>query len=132
MVSSDLVLVPAIGKKDGRSPTFACSCEPTAREAVADACFTETATIGLRWQAARRAVLPRARCGGQRGAREGGDTACEVPSRKAESDDLARIAGLDARRAAKRNGGGAMTELEAILARSAGPRDRGQRRGGQR
>ena len=39
------------------------------------------------------------------------------PSRKAESDDLARIAGLDARRAAKRSGGGAMTRRwNAILA----------------
>lgn len=97
----DLVLVPAIGKKGRPVHTFRLLVEPAAREAVAEACFTETATIGLRWQAARRAVLPRASAtaGAVRvktAARPAG------PSRKAESDDLAPIAGLAARRAAKR------------------------------
>lgn len=97
----DLVLVPAIGKKGRPVHTFRLLVEPAAREAVAEACFTETATIGLRWQAARRTVLPRASAtaGAVRvktAARPAG------PTRKAESDDLAPIAGLAARRAAKR------------------------------
>jgi uncharacterized protein (TIGR00299 family) protein len=101
----DLVLIPAIGKKGRPVHSFRLLVEPTARDAVADVCFTETATIGLRWQEARRAVLPRASANASGGAgavrvktvtRPGG------PSHKAESDDLAPIAGLDARRAAKR------------------------------
>jgi uncharacterized protein (DUF111 family) len=97
----DLVLVPAIGKKGRPVHTFRLLVEPTARDAVTDACFTETATIGLRWQAARRAVLPRARL--DAGAvRVKTATRPAGPSHKAESDDLAHIAGLDARRAAKR------------------------------
>ncbi len=97
----DLVLIPAIGKKGRPVHTFRLLVEPTARDSVADACFTETSTIGLRWQAARRAVLHRA-------SAEGGAVRVKTvtrpagPSRKAESDDLAPLAGLDARRAAKR------------------------------
>jgi uncharacterized protein (TIGR00299 family) protein len=97
----DLVLIPAIGKKGRPVHTFRLLVEPTARDAVAEACFTETATIGLRWQAARRAVLPRARL--DAGAvRVKTVTRPAGTSRKAESDDLAHIAGLQARRAAKR------------------------------
>jgi uncharacterized protein (TIGR00299 family) protein len=97
----DLVLIPAIGKKGRPIHTFRLLVEPTARDDVADACFTETATIGLRWQAARRAVLPRAST--QAGAiRVKTATRPAGPSHKAESDDLADIAGLEARRAAKR------------------------------
>ena len=68
---------------------------------MAEACFTETSTIGLRWHAARRAVLPRA-------ISDVGSMRVKTvirpsgPSRKAENDDLGRIAGLEARRAAKR------------------------------
>jgi len=100
----DLVLIPAIGKKGRPVHSFRLLVEPAAREAVADACFSETATIGLRWQAARRAVLPR-RASAEAGAgvvRVKTVTRPAGPSRKAESDDLANIAGLDARRAAKR------------------------------
>lgn len=97
----DLVLIPAIGKKGRPVHTFRLLVEPTARDAVADACFTETATIGLRWQAARRAVLSRASA--DAGAvRVKTATRPAGPSHKAESDDLAHIAGLEARRAAKR------------------------------
>ena len=97
----DLVLIPAIGKKGRPVHTFRLLVEPTARDAVAEACFTETATIGLRWQMARRAVLPRMRA--DAGAvRVKTVTRPVGPSRKAESDDLADFAGLEARRAAKR------------------------------
>ncbi len=97
----DLVLIPAIGKKGRPVHTFRLLVEPAAREAVAVACFAETATIGLRWHAERRAVLARTQADAgtvrvKTAARPAG------PSRKAESDDLAAIAGLDARRAVKR------------------------------
>jgi len=95
------VLIPAIGKKGRPVHTFRLLVEPTARDAVAEACFTETATIGLRWYAARRAVLPRAHA--DAGAvRVKTVTRPAGPSHKAESDDLSPIAGLEARRAAKR------------------------------
>jgi len=97
----DLVLIPAIGKKGRPVHTFRLIVEPTERDAVAEACFTETATIGLRWYAARRAVLPRAHA--DAGAvRVKTVTRPAGPSHKAESDDLSPIAGLEARRAAKR------------------------------
>jgi pyridinium-3,5-bisthiocarboxylic acid mononucleotide nickel chelatase len=97
----DLVLVPAIGKKGRPVHTFRLLVEPGQRAPVMESCFTETSTIGLRWQAARRAILPRevADAGSLRVktvTRQAG------PSRKAESDDLAGIMGLEARRTAKR------------------------------
>ena len=95
------MLIPAIGKKGRPVHTFRLLVEPTARDAVAEACFTETATIGLRWQAARRAVLPRASADAS-AVRVKTVTRPAGPSHKAESDDLAHIAGLEARRAAKR------------------------------
>ena len=55
----------------------------------------------LRWQAARRAVLPRASADAS-AVRVKTATRPAGHSRKAESDDLAHIAGLEARRAAKR------------------------------
>jgi uncharacterized protein (TIGR00299 family) protein len=97
----DLVLIPAIGKKGRPVHTFRLLVEPPARDAVTEACFAETATIGLRWQAARRAVLPRASSGAG-AVRVKTVTRPAGPSHKAESEDLAHIAGLEARRAAKR------------------------------
>jgi pyridinium-3,5-bisthiocarboxylic acid mononucleotide nickel chelatase len=97
----DLVLVPAIGKKGRPVHTFRLLVEPGYREPVAEACFTETSTIGLRWQAAQRAVLPR-ELSDAGSLRVKTVTRQAGPSRKAESDDLAGIAGLEARRAAKR------------------------------
>jgi uncharacterized protein (DUF111 family) len=97
----DLVLVPAIGKKARPVHTFRLLLEPGERERVAEACFTETSTIGLRWQMARRAILPRV-------LSEAGSLRVKTvtrpagPSHKVESDDLAGLAGLEARRAAKR------------------------------
>ncbi len=97
----DLVLIPAIGKKGRPLQTFRLLVEPGQRELVAEACFTETSTIGLRWHSARRAVLPRA-ISDAGSVRVKTVTRPSGPSRKAEADDLGRIAGLEARRAAKR------------------------------
>ncbi len=111
----DLVLIPAIGKKGRPVHTFRLLVEPTARDAVAEACFTETSTIGLRWQAARRAVLPRATCGCRRGAREDGDTARGSQPQGGERRPCPHR-GTRSTPRRQTHGGGAMTELEAILA----------------
>lgn len=97
----DLVLIPAIGKKGRPVHTFRLLIEPGQRDLVAEACFTETSTIGLRWQAARREVLTRA-VSDTGSVRVKTVIRASGPSRKAESDDLGGIAGLEARRAAKR------------------------------
>ena len=104
----DLVLMPAIGKKGRPVHTFRLLVEPTARDAVAEACFTETATIGLRWQASTPRRAAAGECGCRRGAREDGDAACGSQPQGGERRPCP-IAGLEARRAAKRHGGGAMT-----------------------
>lgn len=97
----DVVLVPAIGKKGRPVQTFRLLVEPDQQEFVVAACFTETSTIGLRWQTVHRAVLPRTMS--DAGAiRVKTVTRPSGPSRKAESDDLSGIVGLEARRAAKR------------------------------
>lgn len=97
----DVVLVPGIGKKGRPIHSFRLLVEPEQRDSVAEACFTETSTIGLRWQVAHRAVLPRT-------LSEAGAVRVKTvqrpagSSRKVESDELRDIAGLEARRAAKR------------------------------
>jgi uncharacterized protein (TIGR00299 family) protein len=97
----DLVLIPAIGKKGRPVHSFRLLVEPGHREQVANACFTETSTIGLRWQSARRTILSRVLSDAD-SLRVKTVTRPAGPSRKAESDDLAEIAGLEARREAKR------------------------------
>lgn len=88
------------GKK-GR-PRFAIEvlARPETAEAVAQACFIETSTLGLRLETVERRVLDRRLTDGlpriKVAERPGGATA------KAESDDLAAIPGLAARRAAAR------------------------------
>jgi pyridinium-3,5-bisthiocarboxylic acid mononucleotide nickel chelatase len=96
----DVILVPAIGKKGRPVHTFRLLVEPDQHVSVSSACFTETSTIGLRWQTLRRAVLSRsiAEVGAVRVKTV---TRPSGLSRKAESDDLHAITGLDARRAAK-------------------------------
>ena len=97
----DLVLVPAIGKKGRPIHTFRLLVEPDQQAAVVEACFAETSTIGLRWQTLRRAVLPRT-VAAVGTVRVKTVTRSAGLSRKAESDDLGGIAGLEARRATKR------------------------------
>jgi pyridinium-3,5-bisthiocarboxylic acid mononucleotide nickel chelatase len=99
----DLVVLAASGKKGRPVHVFRLLLRSEDQASIAAACFTETSTIGLRWRQERRMVL----------AREHGTTkppAIRVKtairpageSRKAESDDLAEIEGLERRRAAKR------------------------------
>jgi uncharacterized protein (TIGR00299 family) protein len=88
------------GKKS--RPRFAVEilARPEAAEAVAAACLLETSTLGLRLEVIERRLLARSAKGGdprtKRAERPGGATC------KAESDDLAAIPGLAARRATAR------------------------------
>jgi pyridinium-3,5-bisthiocarboxylic acid mononucleotide nickel chelatase len=99
----DLVVLSASGKKGRPVHVFRLLLQSEDRAIIAAACFTETSTIGLRWRQEGRMTL----------AREYGTAkppAIRVKtafrpagnSRKAESDDLAEIEGLENRRAAKR------------------------------
>jgi pyridinium-3,5-bisthiocarboxylic acid mononucleotide nickel chelatase len=97
----DLLLVPALGKKGRPVHGFRLLLAPGGRDAVAAACFAETSTIGLRWHMEQRHVLERD-ADERNGMRVKIVARSEGASRKAESDDLASIAGLEARRAAKR------------------------------
>ncbi|WMS43418.1 LarC family nickel insertion protein [Acuticoccus sp. MNP-M23] len=95
----DLTITPRLGKKGRPEHLFELLVDPAARERVADACFDETATIGLRWRHEARLVLPRTAVDGEirrkDTLRPDGTTTA-----KAESDDLTG-ASLAARRAAK-------------------------------
>jgi pyridinium-3,5-bisthiocarboxylic acid mononucleotide nickel chelatase len=83
----DVAQIPLVGKKGRLGAQVQVLCRPEAEEAAIEACFRETATIGLRIQRVARAELAReeARHEGlrvKRVRRPGGTTG------KAESDDL--------------------------------------------
>ena len=89
----DLVVVAAFGKKGRPLQAVRLLVRPDAVNAVADQCFLETSTIGLRWHVEQRRVLPRAQCAVERDlatvrlkkvVRPGNEV-----TMKAESDDLA-------------------------------------------
>jgi uncharacterized protein (TIGR00299 family) protein len=96
------------GKKGRPVMDFRLLVKPARLEAVRDACFRETSTIGLRESLERRTVLAR-ETGSvavadesvrvKRVQRPGGETTAKV-----ESDDLARHEGLAARRTLKAKG----------------------------
>lgn len=96
----DLVLLGGQGKKGRPLTRFELLLAPDALDTVSAACFRETSTLGLRWRTEQRRLLPRraAAAGGLRLKAvlrpDGGETV------KAESDDLAPLQGLAARRAA--------------------------------
>lgn len=97
----DVSLGARQGKKGRPLTDFRVLARPEAMDAVSEACFRETSTLGLRWRHERRRVLARESVAGgevrrKRCDRPGGATS------KAESDDLAGIATLAARRKAAR------------------------------
>ena len=55
----DVVQTPAVGKKGRMAASVRVLARPEARERVIERCFAETATLGVRWQPVRRAVLER-------------------------------------------------------------------------
>lgn len=93
------------GKKGRPVTDFRLLVKPAHLEAVRDACFRETATIGLRESLERRTVLARESVQAGEGVRvkrvvrPGGEITA-----KAESDDLAGHEGLAARRRLKARG----------------------------
>ncbi|MBS7700992.1 MULTISPECIES: LarC family nickel insertion protein [unclassified Chelatococcus] len=98
----DVVVATASGKKGRLIHTFRLLVEPARREAVAQVCFLETSTLGLRWHHAAREILQRAvvtvehegaALPAKEASRPDGSTTIKV-----ESDALAAADGLAARR----------------------------------
>jgi uncharacterized protein (TIGR00299 family) protein len=57
----DVIQVAALGKKGRLTSQLQILARPEKLDAVIDACFAETTTLGLRWRVEPRAVLARAR-----------------------------------------------------------------------
>ena len=55
----DVLQTPAFGKKGRIVAQIQVLARPDAREAVTAACFSETTTLGMRWELIRRAILER-------------------------------------------------------------------------
>lgn len=99
----DVRLVPGMGKKGRPLTTFALLCEEARLDAVCDAVFLQTSTLGLRWHKVERRVL--ARWEGRtldgrpvkHATRPGGQGTAKV-----EADALADLPTLAERRAAAR------------------------------
>lgn len=93
----DLVTVPLSGKKGRGATGFRALVRPGFRDAVAQAVFDQTSTLGVRLRQEQRLILPRDVQPGRKIAlRPGGQ------STKAESDAIAPGATLAARRAQAR------------------------------
>jgi pyridinium-3,5-bisthiocarboxylic acid mononucleotide nickel chelatase len=94
----DVVQAPVFGKKGRIAAAVRILCRPEAVDAVAEVCFLETTTIGLRWHLSQRLELRR-RMVDADGIRV---KVIERPdgslSAKAEADDLAGIDGGRAER----------------------------------
>lgn len=102
----DIVQTPAFGKKGRMMAQIQVLARPDALEDVMAACFTETTTLGLRWEVVRRAVLDR---GTDRYERDGAPVEVKYAKRpmgiitaKAEIDDVMGTAGGHARRTRRR------------------------------
>lgn len=101
----DVLQSPVFGKKGRIAAQVQVLAEPDRLDAVADACFLETATIGLRYQLTRRRVLPRDLRMVQVGSRAVRVKVAQrprAPTAKAESDDTAQVEGLAGRSALRR------------------------------
>ena len=94
----DVLQTPAFGKKGRIAAQIQVLARADAREAVTAACFSETTTLGLRWEISRRAILEREDAGGVKLAtRPGG-----VKTAKAEIDLVAAGDGGHAGRMARK------------------------------
>ena len=98
----DVSLGARLGKKGRPVTEFRILARPSAASAIAQACFTETSTLGLRFREDRRYVLGRTEVTAKLGPdavhvkvaqRPGG-----VRTAKAAHDDMVAGAGLDTRR----------------------------------
>ncbi len=93
----DVVQATVVGKKGRLGTQIRVLTRPEALEDTLDRCFTETSTLGVRWQTVERAVLDRealdipvseGRVGVKRAYRPGG-----IVTIKAEMDDLSHVSG---------------------------------------
>ena len=87
----DVLQAPAFGKKGRLTAQVQILAEPDGIESVFDACFSETSTLGLRWQLVERRVLPRTHSAVEVGGRSIRVKVAQRPgatTAKAESDDL--------------------------------------------
>ena len=100
----DIVQVPVFGKKGRLATAIRVLVRPAAVDAVIAACFEETTTLGVRWRLEQRAVLARQTLTAEN---ERSVKLAERPrgqvTAKAESDDLASIAGHASREMVRRS-----------------------------
>ncbi|MEM0909222.1 MAG: nickel insertion protein, partial [Pseudomonadota bacterium] len=101
----DVSLAPRLGKKGRPEHLFQLLIAPNAREEVAEASFSQTSTIGLRWRVERRLILQRT---ADEVSVEGLSVRRKTVERpgvgrttKAESDDLSQLSTLAHRRATR-------------------------------
>ena len=103
----DVLQVPAFGKKGRMTVQVQILAQPQAAEVVFDACFSETTTLGLRWQEVERRVLARRTDSIELPERSVRVKVAQRPgaiTAKAESDDLVSvIGGRSARERARRS-----------------------------
>ncbi|MEM7426657.1 MAG: LarC family nickel insertion protein [Pseudomonadota bacterium] len=92
----------AIGKKGRTQFAVSVMVRRAACDRVTELCFAETSTIGLRVETVARHVLPR-QAGIKHDTRFKSVTRPQGTTAKAESDDLAGLSGLSARRAKARD-----------------------------
>jgi pyridinium-3,5-bisthiocarboxylic acid mononucleotide nickel chelatase len=92
----DVLQVPAFGKKGRMTAHIQVLAVPNDLDAVVDACFVETTTLGLRWQVIERRVLSRnqetVEVGGRSVRVKVAERGGEITT-KAESDDLRNVKG---------------------------------------
>lgn len=96
----DVLQSPVFGKKGRIAAQIQVLADPQALDAVAQLCFLETATIGLRHQIVQRETLPRDMKVVQVGNHAVRVKLAQRPrstTAKAESDDTAQLSGFDTR-----------------------------------
>lgn len=93
----DLVTQPMTGKKGRHVTAFRVMAKPSRADAVAQAVFAQTSTLGLRLRQDQRLILPREAGSGIKFAIRPAET-----TSKAESDAVADLSTLAARRARAR------------------------------
>ncbi len=100
----DLVQMPVFGKKGRMAMGLRLLADPGQIEPVIAACFSETTTLGLRWHVEQRAILAR------HASRSDDGVSVKLAERpdgrvtaKAESDDLAALAGYATRERVRRS-----------------------------
>ncbi len=92
----DVIQTPAFGKKGRLTAHIQILADPTDLESVCEACFSETTTLGVRFQVLERRKLKRS----LRSVEAGGRTLRvkvvqrpHAPTAKAEADDLLNVTG---------------------------------------